>query len=336
MKTRELDYKFPNELIAEKPASPRDSARLMLIDQKKGSIKHSDFFHLDEFLKKGDVLIFNKSKVFPARVYGKNEKGKIVEVLFLEEVAPKTWEVIIGGRVNNGETIELGHGLTGTFRKNAIAYILVNKDKEKMFKYLNKYGQTPLPPYIKRKADKKDKLDYQNIFAEKVGSAAAPTAGLHFTNRLIKKLEKKGVQLEYVTLHVGLGTFAPVRTENLEDHNIHSEYYEIDAGTAKRLSSAKNEGRRIIACGTTSVRVLESAIKNKGIKAQRGHTRLFIYPGYKFKFIDGLITNFHTPKSSLLGLVYAFGGEDLIKNSYKEAISKKYRLFSYGDGMLIL
>lgn len=335
MKTKELNYDFPKELIAKEPTSPRDMARLMVVDRNENKFEHSVFLELDKYLKSGDVLVFNKSKVFPARIYTKN-KGKKIEVLFLEEVRAMKWEVMIGGKVDNGDVLNFGHDFSAIVIKDDKIFLEVSKTKNKVFDFLNKYGQTPLPPYIKRKANQKDKKNYQNIFADKVGSAAVPTAGLHFTQRLIDKLEKKGVQAEYVTLHVGLGTFAPVRTEELENHNIHTEYYEVDSRTAKRLSKAKRESRRIIACGTTTVRVLEIASGNGAVKAQKGRTNLFIYPGYNFKFVDVMITNFHTPKSSLLALVYAFGGQNLIEAAYQEAIKNEYRLFSYGDGMLIL
>lgn len=336
MRTADLDYKLPKELIAGEPAYPRDSARLMVLNRKNNYIEHSLFTELPNYLKEGDVIVFNKSKVFPARIFGENSKRKKVEVVFLEEISNKKWEIIIGGKVNNNEIIIFPNNLRGIVRKNKKNIIEINKNKKELFNYLDKNGKMPLPPYIKREANEKDKTDYQNIFANMVGSAAAPTAGLHFTNKLMSNLKKKGVQLEYVILHVGLGTFAPVKVEKVEDYDIHSEYFEIDKKTASRLNAAKKEGRRIIACGTTSVRVLESCSKNGYIEPRKEHTKLFIYPGYNFEYIDGIITNFHTPKSSLLALVYAFYGGEKTKKAYKEAIEKRYRFFSYGDGMLII
>jgi S-adenosylmethionine:tRNA ribosyltransferase-isomerase len=336
MKTKELDYHLPKELIAAQPIVPRDASKLMVVGRANNKISHSVFLDLDKVLRSGDVLVFNKSKVFPARIYAKISQDKSVEVLFLKEVNSGIWEVMIGGRVANGDLLDFGNGFVGKIRKDKYSNLITTFNKEEVFDFLNKYGQVPLPPYIKRGAVKSDKNDYQNIFATDVGSAAAPTAGLHFTKRLIKKLEKKGVQIEYVTLHVGLGTFAPIKTEEIEGHDIHSEHYEIDKNTARRLSLAKSEGRRIIACGTTSLRVLESLVQGESISGGSGNTNIYIYPGYQFKFIDGLITNFHTPKSTLLALVYAFGGQDLIRVAYQEAIDKKYRFFSYGDGMIII
>lgn len=336
MKTEELDYHLPKDLIASHPVSPRDAAKLMIIDRHKKKISHSSFLDLGQVLKSGDVLVFNKSKVFPARIYAKTNSGRSVEVLFLKEQNLGDWEVMVGGRFASGDLLNFGNGFVGKIKKDKILSLSTILKREEVFNFLNKYGQVPLPPYIKRSAKKSDKNNYQNIFASEVGSAAAPTAGLHFTKRLMKSLEKNGVQIEYVTLHVGLGTFAPIKADRIEDHEIHSEYYELDKDTAKKLSMAKSEGRRIIACGTTSLRVLESLAQDKFIKEKSGKTNIYIYPGYEFKFVDGLITNFHTPKSTLLALVYAFGGQDLMKAAYRKAIDNKYRFFSYGDGMIII
>jgi S-adenosylmethionine:tRNA ribosyltransferase-isomerase len=282
-------------------------------------------------------LVLNQTKVFPARIFGTKESGGKVEVVFLSESKPRIWEVIIGGKVTDGQTITFSDGFLGVVRKKEGAtFIEVAQDKFELFSILEKLGQMPLPPYMKRGATKEDKQDYQTVFAKQTGSAAAPTAGLHFTDKLLQKLQELGVQIEYVTLHVGLGTFAPVKTEVLEDHPIHSEYYEIEPDVAERLNLAKKEGRRIVACGTTVVRTLESAAQTGKIVAAKKETKLFIYPGYEFRAVDAIITNFHTPKSSLLGLVFAFAGDSNVKAAYQHAIDEKYRFFSYGDGMLVI
>jgi S-adenosylmethionine:tRNA ribosyltransferase-isomerase len=341
MDTNRLAYKLPKKLIAQKPASPRDAARLMVLSKKNRKITDSTFREIGSFLKKGDVLVLNKTKVFSARVQARKDTGGKIEVVFLAETKPKNWEVIIGGKISAGQKIIFGENFEGVVKdKNQDSYLLEVKLSEKqLLSKLEKIGEVPLPPYIKRKAEAKDKKEYQTVFAQKVGSAAAPTAGLHFTKSLLKKLKNSGIETEYITLHVGLGTFAPIKTDKVEEHPIHSEYFEIDLNTAKRISQAKKEGRRIIACGTTAVRALESSAEILNLTCPHHvekETKLFIYPSYKFKIVDGLITNFHTPRSSLLALVYAFAGEKKIKNSYGLAIKKKYRFFSYGDGMLII
>lgn len=259
-------------------------------------------------------------------------------MIFLSEKEPKVWEVLIGGKVNLGQKINFGEDFSGeVIKRQKDSWIIkVNLSQVEVFEILERIGHVPLPPYIKRSDKKIDKTEYQTVFAQKTGSAAAPTAGLHFTEELLKKLKHKGIQIEYLTLHVGLGTFAPVKTEKVEEHPIHSEYFELNVATAKRLNMAKKEGRRIIAVGTTVVRSLESAIESKELKHQKRTTNLFIYPGFKFKVIDGMITNFHTPKSSLLALVFAFAGKENIQKAYKHAILQKYHFFSYGDGMLIV
>jgi len=335
VKTQELDYNYPKSLIAKKPTYPRDKARLLVVSRETEDLSHTCFKKIGDYLRPGDVLVFNQSKVFPARIYGRNENGKPFEVVFLEEVRPQVWE-ILSKKIPINTKLCFGHGLEGRVKGQKPATIKINKSKKELMEYLFKYGEMPLPPYLKRNATSKDKKDYQTVYAQQVGSAAAPTAGLHFTKRLIKKLTKNNVQIEKVTLHVGLGTFAPIRTEEVADHNIHEEYYQVDQKTFKRLIKAKKSSRRIIACGTTTVRVLETVFSDNSQKPLQGKTSLFITPGYDFKFVDGLITNFHTPKSSLLALVWAFAGKNLTQKAYREAISKKYRLFSYGDGMFII
>jgi S-adenosylmethionine:tRNA ribosyltransferase-isomerase len=334
VRIEELDYEYPKELIALDPASPRDSAKLLVFENNQ--ISHSDFSHLSDFLTSNDVLVFNETKVFPARIFGE-KNGHKIEIVFLNEVSPRIWEVIVGGRLSDGENVSLPAEVEAKIKKTNDKFLAeVGLDKNDLFSYLEKHGHTPLPPYIKRKDNQRDRKEYQTVFAHEKGSAAAPTAGLHFTNSLIKKLKAKGVQIEYITLHVGLGTFAPVRTEKVENHPIHTEYFEINPETAQKLTQAKKSGKRIIACGTTTVRALESSFGEGEVAAQKSATSLFIYPGYKFQFVDGIITNFHTPRSSLLALVYAFSGQENVRKIYQEAIEKQYRLFSYGDGMLLL
>lgn len=336
MKTSDLDYFLPSELIAQKPIIPRDAAKLLVFNRQIKEITESTFLNLPDFLQKGDVLVLNKTKVFPARTWAKNGAGRRIEILFLAEKEPQIWEVMVRGKVNEGEKLFLTPTVFGFVSRDSSTYLKINIKKPALLKLLAEIGEMPLPPYIKRKAVKADEKNYQTVFAQKTGSAAAPTAGLHFTSRLLAKLKRVGIQIEYVTLHVGLGTFAPIKTDKVEDHPIHAEIIEIDVKTTERLNAAKKQGRRLIACGTTVMRTLESAAKNHHIAAFKGPTSLFIYPGYHFKIVDGLITNFHTPKSSLLALVFAFAGKKDIQKLYRFAIKNRYRFFSYGDGMLIL
>jgi S-adenosylmethionine:tRNA ribosyltransferase-isomerase len=337
VKTQELDYDLPNDLIATEPVDPRDAARMLVLNRQSGATKDSHFFDILNYLKQGDVIVLNKTKVFPARIFGHKKTGGRVEVVFLSEKKPMLWEVIIGGKVADGQILDFGHNFSGIVHKEASGLFLeVSLNKDDVFLMLEKTGQMPLPPYMNRSATESDKSDYQTVFARDLGSAAAPTAGLHFTKSLLKKIKDKGVEIECVTLHVGLGTFAPVKTEVLEDHPIHSEYFEIDNKTAGRLNEAKKRGGRIIACGTTVMRTLEAAALKGEVVPQKNETKLFIYPGYKFQFVDGLITNFHTPKSSLLALVFAFAGQKETMCAYQHSIEEKYRFFSYGDGMLII
>lgn len=332
MKLSQLDYKLPKELIAQFPISPRDHSRLMVIDRKSGEILHKHFYDLPKFLNKNDVLVFNKTKVFPARIFGKKETGGKVEVLLLKNISEYTWEVITKPGIDVDEKIIFdSFNLKIIERNGKVAIGEFDLTYINLLKTLEKIGHTPLPPYINSKESEENlRKEYQTVYAEKLGSAAAPTAGLHFTKRLINEIKKMGVQMEYVTLHVGLGTFEPVHEETLEKHKIHEEYFEVSDDTYERLVEAKRKGKRIIAVGTTTVRVLESLPKRKG------YTDIFIYQPYKFKFIDCLITNFHLPKSTLLALVYALAGEELIKKAYKTAIMEKYRFFSFGDAMLLI
>lgn len=337
------NFNLPPELIAQKPASPADTCRLLVLDRKSKKITDEKFLNLIKHLNKGDVLVFNNSKVLPARLIGKKETGGKVEILLLRQIKADTWECLVGNlpiHKQIGTKLNFSKSLSGQIaaRQNNTAQIKFNLSGKKLMDQIFKLGQTPTPPYIKRLA--KD-TEYQNFFAKKIGSVAAPTAGLHFTPRIFKMLKQKGVQTEFVTLHVGLGTFAPIKFDDITKHQIHSEYFELDKPTAKRLNQAKRENRRIIAVGTTSVRVLESCASPKPkaqsprLRANSGFTNIYIFPGYKFKFVDALITNFHVPKSSLILLVSALAGTEFIKKAYQHAIRKKYRFYSFGDVMLI-
>jgi S-adenosylmethionine:tRNA ribosyltransferase-isomerase len=356
MLTSEFDYNLPAELIAKHPMEPRDAARMLVMDKFTGVLHDSFFYDLDKFLQSGDVLVLNDSKVIPARIIGESE-GRKFEVLLVKQAADQ-WECWVrpGRKLKAGDRLIFGHGLEADYvkREKEIFYLKFNKKDTEFFSILNKIGEMPIPPYILKARneaheEKTDESDYQTVYAREYGSVAAPTAGLHFTDDLLLKLNKKGIQLEKVTLHVGLGTFQPLNTDTVEDFQIHSEYYEISPETAERLNTAKREGRRIVAVGTTSVRVLESAatdIKACGLinpgnikyalLPNSGETAIYIYPGYEFKFVDGMITNFHLPKSSLLLLVSAFASKTEILNAYQHAIKDGYRFYSYGDGMLIL
>ncbi len=344
LKLKDFDYHLPKELIAQKPIKPRDKARLMILKRKNKKIIHSYFYLIDKFLKKGDVLVFNNTKVLPAKIKGlKNNKTKI-EILLIKPITEinkenqywsKKWYILTNKKVKENDKIFFTNNLQGEILKN-LGYkkiIKFNKSNQNLKKIIYKIGQPPLPPYIK---EKNSLTDYQTVYAKTIGSIAAPTAGLHFTKRLLKKLKEKGIFIKYITLHVGLGTFLPVKTENIKDHKMEEELIIINQKTAKFLNEAKKNKQRIIAVGTTTTRALESMIENKKIKAGEKYTNLFIYPGFKFQFIDGLITNFHLPKSTLLMLVSAFAGRNFILKAYKQAILKKYRFYSFGDGMLIL
>ncbi|MBI5071844.1 tRNA preQ1(34) S-adenosylmethionine ribosyltransferase-isomerase QueA [Candidatus Falkowbacteria bacterium] len=350
MRLSEFDFNLPKNLIAQKPASPRDACRLMVLDREKGSINHDRFYNLGEYLRPGDVLVLNNSKVLPARLMGKKETGGKVEILLLKQISPASWECLVGSvpvAKQVGLKIKFGGKLVGEITKRAgdTAIIKFNLSGTKLMEQILKIGQPPTPPYIKRLAKG---AEYQTVFAEKLGSVAAPTAGMHFTKKLLAKLKKMGVQIEYITLHVGLGTFQPVKENDITKHKIHSEYFELDKKTAERLNVAKRDDRRIIACGTTTVRVLEHCARQEGkLQAQKGYTNIFIYPhtkifgvgvypGYKFKFIDALLTNFHVPRSTLIMLVAAFAGKKFVDKAYQIAIKKRYRFYSFGDSMLIV
>lgn len=332
----DFDYQLPPKLIANKPSTRRDSCRLMIINRKNGSITHKKFSDLLDLLTPNDVLVLNQSKVFPARIYGQKTSGGQVELLLLNATDNFTWEVISRPGLKINTQIIFPRNLNGIIiAENKIKF---NLPKNKLFKLLNLIGTTPTPPYIKTESPESIiRKQYQTVYAKDIGSAAAPTAGLHFTKSLLLKLKKNGVQIEYLTLHVGLGTFQPLRKENLANHTLHHEFYEISPAVAGRLNLAKKQGKRIISVGTTSVRTLESAINSTGnLTKLSGSTNLFIYPGIKFNFVDSLITNFHLPQSSLLMLVSALATWPLIQKAYLDAISRRYRFFSFGDAMWII
>lgn len=340
MKLEDYNYDLPEELIAQTPLKNRTSSRLMILNPKTSAIAHRTFSDLQEYLNPGDVLVLNDTKVIPARLIGEKEETKaIIELLLLKELGNDTYECLSKPfkRLKEGTIISFGNQeLKGeVIKKQTEGIVHVKFHYQGIFlEILEKLGEMPLPPYIHEKLAEKDR--YNTVYAKNIGSAAAPTAGLHFTEELLAKLKKKGIIITNVTLHVGLGTFRPVETENILEHHMHSEYYELSEETANILNQAKEEKRRIIAVGTTSTRVLETVIQ-KYHKFQRcsGNTDIFIYPGYQFGAINGLITNFHLPKSTLLMLVSALAGKENILKAYQEAIKEKYRFFSFGDAMLI-
>ena len=339
MKTDDFDFYLPEELIAQTPLDKRDSSRLLVLDKKTGEIEHKHFKDIIDFLNKDDVLVLNDTKVIPARLLGtKKETGAILEVLMLKEVGKDEWETLCkpAKRVKVGTIINFSDKLSaeciGVYDEGIRKFKFIYKGI--FLEILNELGEMPLPPYIHEKL--KDKDRYQTVYAKNIGSAAAPTAGLHFTKELMDKIKNKGVKIEYITLHVGLGTFRPVNVEDVTKHKMHSEFYQMNKSTANTLNMAKKNGNRIISVGTTSTRTLETIINIHGeFKECSGWTDIFIYPGYKFKAIDSLITNFHLPKSTLIMLVSAFAGKENIMNAYNEAVKNKYRFFSFGDSMFI-
>jgi S-adenosylmethionine:tRNA ribosyltransferase-isomerase len=338
----DFDYNLPKELIAQEPINPRDAARLLVIDKKIKKLENRKFKDIVDYLKTGDILVVNDSKVFPARLFGhKKNTGGVVEVFLHKKMTETTWECLLGGRVSEGVVIVLANNFEAIAKHNnqdGTWQVEFNKSGTAFFAAVSRIGHLPLPPYIKRGKDQKeDKRNYQTIYADesKVGSVAAPTAGLHFTPRLLKKIVAKGVIIERVTLHVGLGTFSAVKTESILEHKMHSEFAEIDKQTIKRLKQAQTRGQRIIAVGTTSCRTLESWALAGSPDTYSAWTNIFIYPGYKFKVVQALITNFHLPKSTLLMLVSALAGKKLTETAYSMALAEKYRFFSYGDAMFI-
>ena len=328
-------YDLPEELIAQTPLLKRDESRMLCFDMDKKQIEHKHFYDLPSFLKKGDVLVLNNTRVIPCRLYGKkSDTGAKVEIFLLKRLNLTDWEALAkqGKRLKVGSKVTFGEQLSCEIidEQKEIGGKIVRFSFDGVFEQiLEKVGTTPLPPYIKTKLENSER--YQTVYSKTNGSSATPTAGLHFTNELLQKIRDMGVEICYVLLHVGLGTFRPVKEDSILAHDIHSEYYEVDENTAKIINKAKSEGRRIIAVGTTSVRTLESAGKSGIVEAQKGETKLFCYPPYDFKIVDCLITNFHLPESTLIMLVSAFCGYEETMRVYKEAVKEKYRFFSFGD-----
>jgi len=342
MKLSLFDYDLPEELIAQYPLPKREESGLMVLDRKSRSITHSQFRFIGEFLSPNDLLVLNDTKVIPARLVGKKcETGAKIELFLVAEKERDIWEALIkpGKRVKNGTVVEFGEGILKaqvSAKLEAGTYIVRLKYQGRLQEILSQIGQTPLPPYIKRQPEPIDKIRYQNVYAAKNGAVAAPTAGLHFTQELLDSLQQKGIGVTNLTLHVGLGTFQPVKAEEVEAHKMHAEYFEISPEAAEQINLCKQKGGRIVAVGTTSVRTLETVADNNRVVPKIGFTDLFIYPGYKFKIVDALITNFHLPKSTLLMLVSTFASREFVLEAYQEAIKQRYRFYSYGDAMLIL
>ncbi len=341
MNVSDFNFELPQELIAQDPLEDRSSSRLLVLDKNTGEIEHRGFRDIVSYLKKGDCLVINDTKVIPARLLGEKEETKArIEVLLLKRKEKNVWETLVkpGKKAKPGTVISFGDGLL----KGTVINVVEEGNRLVQFSYegifeeiLDRLGQMPLPPYITHQL--KDKNRYQTVYAKHDGSAAAPTAGLHFTKELLEQIEQMGVTIAHVTLHVGLGTFRPVKAENILDHHMHSEFYVIEEEEAGKINHIKRQGGRIICVGTTSCRTIESAAQEDGtVKSGSGWTDIFIYPGYQFKVLDGLITNFHLPESTLVMLVSALAGREHVLNAYEEAIRERYRFFSFGDAMLVL
>ena len=339
MKVSDFNYNLPEELIAQVPIEKRDESKLMVLDRKNQSIEHKKFKDIIDYLEPGDCLVRNNTKVIPARIYGKKETGANVEFLLLNNIEGDIWETIVrpGNKLHVGTKVIFGDGIL----KAEILEIMPGGTRKVKFHYkgifneiLDKIGLMPLPPYIHEEL--KDNSRYQTVYAKYEGSAAAPTAGLHFTPELLQKIQEKGIKIANVTLHVGIGTFRPVKEDEVEKHQMHTEHFYIKQEDVETINQTKKSGKRVIAVGTTSCRVLETIADEKGlVKETEGDTGIYIYPGYKFKCLDGLITNFHLPQSTLLMLVSALAGKEYIMEAYKEAVKEKYRFFSFGDAMFI-
>ncbi len=340
MKVSDFNYELPKELIAQHPYDKRDEARLMVLDKNNQTIENRTFKDVIEYLEPGDCLVINNTKVIPARLFGKKDTGANVEFLLLNRIEGDTWEAMVkpGNKLKPGTKVLFGNGIL----KATVLEVLEGGNRKVEFEYegifneiLDEIGLMPLPPYI-TEATKEDTKKYQTVYAKYDGSAAAPTAGLHFTKELLEKIKQKGVEVANVTLHVGIGTFRPVKVETVEEHQMHSEHYYIKKEDVYKINKTKEMGRKVIACGTTSCRVLESVADENGfVKEVEGDTNIFIYPGYKFKCIDSLITNFHLPESTLIMLVSSLAGKDFILKAYNEAVKEKYKFFSFGDAMII-
>lgn len=340
MKTSDFYYDLPEELIAQTPVEPRNSSRLLFLSKNDGEIQHKNFTDLFQFLKKGDCLVLNNTRVLPARIFGvRKDTGAVVEFVLLKQKGTNLWECLAGPgkKAKTGYEFKFSDKLTAT-----VADVLPDGNRimqfypdGEFFAVLDEIGQMPLPPYIKEKLE--DKERYQTVYSKNLGSAAAPTAGLHFTNEMLEELKNKGIKVAYVTLHVGLGTFRPVKVDDVTQHKMHSEWYEVSKETADIINETKEKGGRVICVGTTSCRTVESVAQKYGkITECSGDTEIFIYPGFEFKCMDGLITNFHLPESTLIMLVSAFAGYDNVMNAYNIAVKEKYRFFSFGDAMLII
>ena len=340
MKASEFDFYLPEELIAQHPLEKRDESRLMILDKKTGEIEHKKFYNIIDYLNEGDTLVLNNTRVLPARLIGEKENtGGKIEFLLLKRIDKDRWECLAkpGKSARVGRKFTFGDGKL----KAEVVDVLEDGNRIVEFKYegifeevLDALGEMPLPPYIHEKLE--DKERYQTLYSKEDGSAAAPTAGLHFTKELLQKIKDKGVNVVYLTLHVGLGTFRPVKVENIEDHEMHSEYYTMSKETANIINETKKKGKRVISVGTTSTRTLETIGDSNGmVREASGWTNIFIYPGYKFKVVDNLITNFHLPESTLIMLVSTLAGKEHVLNAYNEAVKEKYRFFSFGDAMFI-
>lgn len=340
MKVEDFDYCLPENLIAQTPLEKRDTSRLLVLDKKTGEIEHKHFYDIIEYLNEGDTLVLNDTKVLPARLIGEKEETKaVIEILLLKNISGDDWECLVkpARRIKVGTIVTFGNGLLKAkcikeeaegIRHFTLIYSGI------LMEILEQLGTMPLPPYIHEKLA--DQSRYQTVYAKEIGSAAAPTAGLHFTKDLLEKIKEKGVNIAYITLHVGLGTFRPVSVDKVEEHKMHTEYYQMSKETAELLTKTKENHKRIISVGTTSTRTLETIMtKYNEFKECSGWTNIFIYPGYEFKAIDALITNFHLPKSTLVMLVSALAGRENILNAYKTAVNEEYRFFSFGDAMLI-
>lgn len=339
MKVSDFNYELPEELIAQVPITNRDSSRLMILNRELKTIENKIFKDIIDYLEPGDCLVRNNTKVIPARLYGKKETGANIEFLLLNNIEGDTWETIVrpGNKLHIGTKVIFGNGLL----KAEVLDVMPGGTRKVVFHYkgifneiLDQIGLMPLPPYIHETLKEKDR--YQTVYAKFDGSAAAPTAGLHFTNELLEKIQEKGIEIANVTLHVGIGTFRPVKEDEVEKHDMHSEHFYIKKEDAEKINKAKRSGHRVIAVGTTSCRVLETVADENGfVKETEGDTKIFIYPGYKFKCLDALITNFHLPQSTLLMLVSALAGKEFILEAYHEAVKEEYRFFSFGDAMFI-